>query len=318
VKPTQIDLRRVAAHYAVASLFDSFAHEDRVYCYRVRQDDFETFRAGRAKMAVGAITVTSLVTREDAVFEFAVIHLGETELTGGVRAATNPAHYEAMKRDLSEDLRVNGVSSVIRVVDEYFAEPLLSIRALFRDEQRRILNVLCNTTLAEAESAFRQLHERYDPLMRFHATLGVPLPKVLRTAAEFDVNMQLRRLAEENELAIGELEQRLREARDEGVALDETTLIALTRAIERATDAFCRASEDLELLERWESVVTIVRDADISVDLRKPQNDYYHLKKSIRPVIAASAGNGSSTANRWLQHFDALGEKLSISPVAGA
>jgi alpha-amylase/alpha-mannosidase (GH57 family) len=318
VKPTQIDLRRVAMHYAVASLFDSFAHEDRVYCYRVRQDDFETFRAGRAKMAVGAINVTSLITREEAAFEFAVIHLGETELTGGVRTTTNTAHYEAMKRDLSEELRVNGVSSVIRVVDEYFAEPLLSIRALFRDEQRRILNVLCNSTLAEAESAFRQLHERYDPLMRFHATLGVPLPKVLRTAAEFDVNMQLRRLAEENEMAFGELEQRLREARDEGVALDETTLIALTRAIERATDAFCRASEDLELLERWESVVSIVREADISVDLRKPQNDYYYLKRSIRPVIAASAGNGSSTANRWLQHFDALGEKLSISPVAGA
>jgi len=31
------------------------------------------------------------------------------------------------------------------------------------------------------------------------------LPKVLRTAAEFDVNMQLRRLAEEDEMAFGEL-----------------------------------------------------------------------------------------------------------------
>jgi hypothetical protein len=130
--------------------------------------------------------------------------------------------------------------------------------------------------------------------------------------------MQLRRLAEQDEMAFGELEQRLREARDEGVVLDETTLIALTRAIERAADAFCRATEDLELLERWESVVSIIRDSDISVDLRKPQNDYYHLKKSIRPMIAANAGNGSSMANRWLQHFDALGEKLSISPDAGA
>lgn len=316
VKPSRIDLRRVAAHYAVLSLFDGFAHEDRVYCYRVRQDDFETFRAGRAKMATGAITLTSLVTREEASFEFTVIHLGETELTGGVRPSTTAPHYEAMKRDLAEDLRVNGVSSVIRVLDEYFAEPLLSIRALFRDEQRRILNVLCNATLAEAESAFRQLHERYDPLMRFHATLGVPLPKVLRTAAEFDVNMQLRRIADEDEMPFGELEQRLREARDEGVALDETTLLALTRAVERAADAFCRSSEDLEKLERWESVVSIVRAADVKIDLRKPQNDYYHLKKSIRPVIAASAGNGSSTANRWLLHFDALGEKLSISPEA--
>jgi len=316
VKPTRLDLRRVAAHYAVASLFDNFAHDDRVYCYRVQQNDFESFRAGRARMAIGSITVTSLITREEASYEFTVIHLGETELTGGVRPAGVAEHYEAMKRDLSEDIRVNGISSAIRVIDEYFNEPLLSIRNLFRDEQRRILNLLCDTTLSEAESAFRQLHERYDPLMRFHAALGVPLPKVLRTAAEFDVNMQLRRMAGADELPLGDLESRLRESRDERVTLDETTLMSLTAAIERAAAEFARNSDDLERLERWESLVAIVRDAGVDVDLRRPQNEYYRLKKAVRPVIAATAGNGSTSANRWLQHFDALGEKLSISPEA--
>ncbi|MGH9421285.1 MAG: DUF3536 domain-containing protein, partial [Thermoanaerobaculia bacterium] len=317
VTPMRVDLRRVAAHYAVASLFDNFAHDDHVYCYRVRQSDFESYRAGRARMAIGSITVTSLITREDASFEFAVIHLGETELTGGVRPASRPEHYEAMKRDLSEDMRVNGISSVIRVLDEYFAEPLLSIRALFRDQQRRILNQLCDTTLSEAESAFRQLHERYDPLMRFHAALGVPLPKVLRTAAEFDVNMQLRRMATADELPLGDLESRLRESRDEGVTLDETTLMSLTHAVERAAGDFARDPDNLELLERWETLVAIVREAGVGVDLRRPQNEYYRLKMSVRPATAANAGNGSSSANRWLQHFDALGEKLSISPEAG-
>ena len=316
VIPTRLDLRRVAAHYSVASLFDHFSHDDQVYCYRVRQDDFETYRAGRSRMAVGSIVITSLITREEAAFEFIVIHLGETELTGGVRAATTTDHYEAMKRDLSEDLRVNGISSVIRVLDEHFGEPLLSIRNLFKDEQRRILSILCDATLSEAESAFRQLHERYDPLMRFHAALGVPLPKVLRTAAEFDVNIQLRRLADAEELSFGELEQHLRDARAEGVALDETTLLALKRAIDRAADAFCAHPDDLALLETWEEIVTVVRDSKVDVDLRKPQNDYYELKKSKRPVIAANGGNGSQSANRWLQHFDALGEKLLISPEA--
>jgi hypothetical protein len=306
----------VAAHYATASLFDSFSHEESIYCYRVRQDDFETYRAGRAKMAIGRVTVTSLITREEAQFEFTVIHLGETELTGGVRPTTSLEYYEAMKRDLSEDMRVNGISSVIRVLDEYFSEPLLSIRALFRDEQRRILNVLCDATLNEAESAFRQLHERYDPLMRFHATLGVPLPGVLRTAAEFDVNMQLRRLLDQEEMPLSEIEILLRESRDEGVALDETTLMALKRAVERTAREFAAKPEDFERLERWEAIVSLMREAQVKVDLRKPQNEYYKMRKIVRPVVAANAGNGSSAANRWLQHFDALGEKLAISPEA--
>src|SRR3954454_19923336 len=316
VKPTRLDLRRVAAHYAVASLFDNFSHEDDVYCYRVRQNDYESIRAGRAKMATGSITVTSAITREEADFEFTVIHLGETELTGGVRHAGAPELYAAMKHGLAEDLRVHGVASVIRVLDDYCSEPLLSIRALFRDEQRRILNLLCDATLSEAESKFRALHERYDPLMRFHATLGVPLPRVLRTAAEFDVNMQLRRLLDTADLPLAEIGDRLREARDERVVLDETTLMSLTAAIERAAADFSRNSDDVEKLEIWTKLVSIVRDAGVAVDLRRPQNDYYRLKKSVRPVIAATAGNGSSAANRWLQNFDALGEKLSISPEA--
>src|ERR1043166_5035538 len=69
VKPTRLDLRRVAAHYAVASLFDNFNHEDDVYCYRVRQNDFESLRPGGPKMAVGPIPATSLITREEADFE---------------------------------------------------------------------------------------------------------------------------------------------------------------------------------------------------------------------------------------------------------
>jgi len=314
VRPMRLDLRRVASHYAVASLFDNFSSEERIYCYLARQNDFETYRAGRAKMAIGSITVTSQITREEAQFEFVVIHLGETELTGGVRPGTDSQHYEAMKHKLSDDMRINGVSSVIRVLDESFAEPLLSIRALFRDEQRRILNVLCDTTLNEAESAFRQLHERYDPLMRFHSTLGVPLPKVLRTAAEFDVNMQLRRLLDREEMPLSEIENLLRESRDEGVALDETTSMALKRAVERTAIEFAAKPEEFERLERWEQIVSLMREAQVKVDLRKPQNEYYRMRRLVRPVVAATAGNGSTTATRWLQHFDALGEKLAISP----
>ena len=102
--------------------------------------------------------------------------------------------------------------------------------------------------------------------------------------------------------------------RDEGVALDETTLMSLEHAVERAAIEFAATPDEFDRLERWEEIVTLVREAQVRVDLRKPQNEYYRLRKIVRPVIAATAGNGSSTATRWLQHFDALGEKLAISP----
>jgi len=317
VVPARLDLRRVAAHYAVVSLFDNFDDDATVYCYRVHRRDFEVVRSGRARMAIASIVVTSLITREEAAFDFAVLHLGETELTGGVRTAATAEEYDRAKKELRETLGPGGVPAAIRLLDQNFGELPVSIRSLFRDEQRRIFNVLCNTTLEEAESACRQLHERYDPLMRFHTRLGIPVPKVLQTAAEFDINLQLRRLLHHDDLPLADIEARLRESSDEHVSLDESTLLQLEQAIARASDEFREHPEDIERLESFETIVSLVRAMDLRVSLRKPQNEYYEMKATIRPVIAASNGNGTD-AGRWLALFDSLGEKLSISPEAGA
>jgi alpha-amylase/alpha-mannosidase (GH57 family) len=315
VAVSRLDLARVAAHYAVLSLFDTFDDETRVYCYRVRRRDFELHRTGRARLALGSIEVHSTITHESAVFELAALHLGETELTGGVRLSRPDSDSGALRKQLAGAMEPGGLPAVIRIIDTHFGETPISIRSLFRDEQRSVLHELILATLEEAESAFRQLHERYDPLMRFHHRLGVPLPKVLRTAAEFDLNLQIRHLLEEPQPPAMEIEVRLREARDEGVTLDEMTLMAFVDAIERASEQFRERPDDIDRLEALEALATIVRTFNLDVDLRRAQNRYYRLHAAVRPAIAASAG-ASDAAMRWLALFDSLGEKFAITPFA--
>jgi len=313
VVPARLDLGRVAAHYAVLSLFDSFDDDTRVYCYDITRRDFEIHKAGRARLAIGSIEVRSVVTRESEQFELAVLHLGETELTGGVRVVRADSDYGQVRAALAETMEPGEIPAVIRLLDQHFGRIPISIRSLFRDEQRRILHELLNATLDEAESTFRQLHERYDPLMRFHNRLGIPVPKVLQTAAEFDLNLQLRRMLSEEPLAIAELEARLREARDESVTLDETTLLAFKHAIELAAERFHEHPEDLDRLELTDTLAGIVREFEIDVDLRRAQNRYYRMRHMVRPAIEASSGNGHA-ARRWLELFDSLGGKLSFTP----
>jgi alpha-amylase/alpha-mannosidase (GH57 family) len=309
VVPARLDLSRVAQHYAVLSLFDTFDVDERVYCYDVVRRDLEIHKAGRARLAIGSIEVRSTITRETASFEFAALHLGETELTGGVRATRED--YDEVRRALVEAMEPGGIPTVIRLLDAHFGETSISIRALFRDEQRRVMHELIEATLEEAESTFRQLHARYDPLMRFHNRLGIPVPKVLRTAAEFDLNQQIRRLLE-RELAAAEIEALLREARDEGVTLDETTLIAFGTAVERASERFRERPEDDERLKAFDAIVTLIRDAKLTIDLRRAQNRYYRLRATVRPAIEAAAAV-MPASREWLELFDTLGGKLSIA-----
>lgn len=309
IAPARLDLSRVAAHYAVLSLFDTFDDDTRVYCYDVTRRDFEIHKTGRARLAIGSIEVRSTITHESAVYELAALHLGETELTGGLRTMRPDSDYDALRKQLAGAMEPGGLPQVIRIIDTHFGETPISIRSLFRDEQRRVLHELIVATLEEAESAFRQLHERYDPLMRFHHRLGVPVPKVLKTAAEFDLNLQIRKLLEMPLPPAAEIESRLREARDEGVSLDEMTRLAFIDAIERVSEQFRERPDDFDRLESLESLVTIVRDATLNVDLRRTQNRYYHMYASVRPAIAASP-----TGIEWVELFDQLGEKLSITP----
>ena len=309
VLPARLELSRVAAHYAVLSLFDTFDDDARIYCYEVIRRDFDLRRAGRARLAIGSITVRSLITHETADFEMAALHLGETELTGGVRRAVDGANYQRAVDELTATMQPGGIPAVIRMLDVHFGETPLSVRSLFRDEQRRIVRKLIVATLEEAESTFRQLHERYDPLMRLHTRLGIPMPMVLRTAAEFDLNVQIRRMLEEDPPPIKELETRLEEAQSEGVTLDTTTHVAFAEAIERASERFADRPDDLDRLEWLEALVTLARLARLEIDLRRTQNRFYRMNSTVRPAVAAS-GNSA----RWLSLFDSLGRQLTIAP----
>lgn len=310
----KIDLARVAAHYAALSLFDSFDDDAPVYCYRVIRRHFELHKAGRTRLATGIIEVQSTITWETAVFDLATLHLGETELTGGIRVHT--PDYEQLRTQLAAAMEPGGIPSVIRLLDVHFGTYPVSIRSLFRDEQRRVMHELVQATLEEAESAFRQLHERYDPLMRFHTRLGIPVPPVLHTVAEFDLNRQIRRLLEQDFPPAVEIASRLREASDENVKLDETTLMAFRDAVERVASLFSEHPEDLDRLESFESLVTVIRQAPLAIDLRRAQDRYYQMRKAVRPAIQAASSAGHA-GKRWLELFDSLGDKLSINGSAG-
>jgi hypothetical protein len=306
----RLDLARIAQHYAVLSLFEPFDDTTRVYCYEVVRHDFEIHKAGRARLAIGHIEVRSMITRETTAFELAVLHLGETEISGGIRLRRPGSDFEPARHEIASAMEPGSIPRVIRLLDTHFGEMPVSIRSLLRDELRRTMQELVIATLEEAESAFRQLHERYDPMMKFHARLGVPIPKVLQTAAEFDLNLQMRRLLADAEPLLVEIESRLREAREEGVTLDATTLLSFRDAVERMSESFLDHPEDLDRLETLEGLLTLISESRLEVEIRRAQDRYCWMRNAVRPAIAASA-NGAS--QRWLTLFDSLGEKLAIA-----
>ena len=68
VKPAMVDRQKVAAHYALSSLFEPYPEEAKVYCYKVELEDSQTSESGRSKLVVGRVRITSEITQESGVY----------------------------------------------------------------------------------------------------------------------------------------------------------------------------------------------------------------------------------------------------------
>ncbi|HLN85588.1 MAG TPA: DUF3536 domain-containing protein, partial [Candidatus Limnocylindrales bacterium] len=187
VHPARVDWERVGAHYAVSSIFAGYPQQANIYCYEVQQKDFQAFNAGKAKLAVGRVRLTSEITKESTDLSFGVLHIGDHHVNGGVRSVLSEEVEAYLAQELAEPFARADFAEVIRLMDRRFGESNYSLRSLFRDERRKLLERILATALGETESLYRQIYEQRAPLMRFLRSINIPLPKEFLSAAEFVV-----------------------------------------------------------------------------------------------------------------------------------
>ena len=314
VRPAMVDRQKVAAHYALISLFENYAEEIQAHCYKVQTEDLSAVEAGRSKLIVGRARITSEITEESDVFVFGALYMGDHSMNAGVRAYRGKEEYNALKQELSDPFHRADFPEVIRLLDKHFGESTYSLRSIFYDDQRKILNIIMKSTLTEAEAVYRQLYETHAPMMRFVSDLGVPLPRAFSMAAEFALNSSLRTAFEDSDnIDFTRINALLDEAGANNVTLDGTTLgFALREAIQRMSEKFLENSDNLELMKKLEAAAGLARSLPFDVNVWRSQNHYYQMLQKIYPAWLEKALAGDSMAREWVYHFVALGQNLSV------
>ncbi|NJN17125.1 MAG: DUF3536 domain-containing protein [Oscillochloris sp.] len=313
VKPAIVDLFKVGAHYAMSCLFASYEERDQVYCYTVEREDFHLIPAGKARLALGRIKITSTITHESQRLSFCVLHLGDHNLSGGVRVYQGDVMYRELVDEITELFLRADLPGVIRLVDRTFGHEAYSLKLLFGDEQRRILGQVLSTSLEDAESAYRKIYEQHAPLMRFLASMGTPVPQEFQIAAGFAMNTELRRLFTADILDFDRINALLREARRSSVTLDGAGLsYSLSRAIERLAGLLREAPEDMSLLLQVEAAAGLANSLPFEVDVWRAQNIYDELRRTVLPDFQDEVAQGFADARAWVEAFSDLGRKLGF------
>jgi hypothetical protein len=311
VRPAMIDLNKVGAHYAISSLFEPYPPQSKTYCYEISQEDHNMLSAGKSRVSFGRIRITSDITLESSRVTFGAVHLGDHYVTGGVREFTNDQAYQEMAETITKAFEGGDFTDLVRAIDVAFGSVSYSLKLLFRDEQRKILQIILNSALEEAESSYRQLYDSRAPLMRFIAAHGIPLIRHFQAAAEVTLNAELRRAIEAESLNADMVRALMDEAKAVHVNLDAATLeYALRGKLETMAEQWEAQPCDAEKLASLESAVKLARSFPFEVRLWEIQNVYHSV------LLNSANGNKAHAAGcdgpEWAQIFRSLGDQLGM------
>ena len=316
VLPLQLGLEQVAAHYAISSIFSSFAEETELFCYRVRRISYEVFSSGRGRLALGRAHITSAITEKEQTFSFAVLHFGDQNITAAVKPYIDEdaGQFEAFVEQTSEQVVRADFPDVIRSIDRYYGHVDYSLTSLFSDEQRRIVQLILNSTLWDIESSLTNIYEDHASLLHYLSQAGLPKPPALTLAAEFAINAGLRRALEGEPVDQAVLRSFLQLAKSDKVKLETATLSYIAdQRMKRAMVELQMSSGSLEMLDRALALARTITELPFELNLWQAQNIWYEI---LRTSTYALTSQRAEDRPHWDKGFDELGKCLSIETKA--
>jgi alpha-amylase/alpha-mannosidase (GH57 family) len=316
IGPLQLGLEQVAAHYAISSVFSSYAEETELFCYRVRRISYDVFSSGRGRLALGRADITSTITEKTQAFSFAVLHFGDQNITAAVKpyCDDDAGEFEAFAAEASEQVQRADFPDVIRLIDRYYGHVDYSLTSLFSDEQRRIVQLILNSTLWDIESSLTNIYEDHASLLHYLSQAGLPKPPALTLAAEFAINAGLRRALEGDPVDQAQLRSFLQLAKADKVPLDTTTLSYIAdQRMKRAMVELQMSAGSLEMLDRALLLARTLVELPFELNLWQAQNIWYEILRTSNYALTSQI---SEDRPRWDKDFNDLGKCLLIETAA--
>jgi hypothetical protein len=278
----------------------------------VRRISYDIYTSGRGRLALGRTHIVSAITNEQQTFSFAVLHFGDQNITAAVRphVDSDAQAFDDFAAAAAEQVQKADFPDVIRLIDKYYGHVDYSLTSIFSDEQRRIVQLILNSTLWDIENSLTNIYEDHASLLHFLSQAGLPKPPALTLAAGFAINAGLRRALESEPIDLATLRSFLQLAKADQVPLETATLSYIAdQRMKRAMVELQLSAGSLEMLDRALTLAKRLAEMPFDLNLWQAQNIWYEILRSSYYALTALA---DEERPRWEKDFQALGDCLSI------
>jgi hypothetical protein len=307
VLPSKTNLQRVGMHYAVASLFEEDPENTPIFNYTTVNESFLLKEAGEQKLSLGITRVKSNVTRSERRIAFAVVYLGKHNIIGNLALDMSEEDFESMKVRVVSAFEESRIGDVLGLMQTYFGPDKYTLWQLFKDEKRKVLDLITSQSMRELEESLRRTYNRDYPLVNALSNNDIPIPRAYTTTFEYILNADLIHIFESDKINVKELERIMGELEKWGLSIEDPDKLERLagESIYKELKRISAERSNVRRIDRLNRVFPLLHKFKLEPILYKCQNLYFEIARQ-------NGSESSSSRADWMKQFKLLGENLRV------
>ena len=314
VKPSVVTPKQIVSLWAISSLYSDIEDEENVYCYKIKKHSYKRVMKGNSQLVIGHIEVKSMVTLEKSNLVFALLQFSGGDFHCAIKEYSD--NFLETRKELIRTYLVSPLTEIIRTIDNYFGKEYFTLKDIFIEERRKILQTMLKGKLQNFANTYESMYNEGKGSIYQMQTLGLEIPREFKISAQYVLTKQFNDLFVESKgfLSADILQQASDinfEAKRIGIEIDKTSTAKIfSRKIAQNVSRLAYAL-DLQQVEATLEILDCIGKLELSVDIAEAQN--YFFSKIVNNIEELIQNMTCSADRELVTMLFEIGENLNIN-----
>lgn len=319
VKPSIVTTKQIASLWALSSLYQDFEDEESVYCYTIKKEAYKKVQKGSSTFVVGHIEIQSKITLQKSNVMFALMQYSGGDFHCAIKEYSDDFEFNKIKTNLIKTFLMNPLTEIIRAMDECFGKEYFTLKDIFIEERRKILQILLKGKLEKFSQTYQVMYDEGKGSIYHLQGLGLKIPDEFKISAAYALSHKFNDIVVHSGgfLDDDSIQQAMDinyEAKKIDIQLDKTPSNKIfskkiQQNINRLVHSFEIQQADV-LLEIFDSINKL----ELQIDISEAQNIYFSkIYHKIGDIIESGTANKRATNKKFIEMLLEIGENLNIN-----
>lgn len=319
VKPSVVTIKQIASLWAISSLYKDFEDEEDIYCYKIKKHSYKKVQKSTSKLVVGHIEIQSKITLQKSNVMFALVQYSSGDFHCAIKEFSDDGEYLNTQKELFRIFMLNPLTEIIRALDEYFGREYFTLKDIFIEERRKILQTMLQGKMQKFAQTYQEIYTEGKSSIYHMQSLGLSIPDEFKISAGYTLSRQFNDLIIDSKGFLdNEVIQQAMDINFEtkkiGIEIDKTPTNKVFS--QKISQNISRLAQGLEI-QQAEATLELfdnIEKLELNVDITEAQNIYFNkIFHEMGEIIENMDKSSKSSDRKFILILLEIGQKLNIN-----